>query len=333
MKTRLSRLIPTFLGLLVSTSGLHSFAQTPAAIEIDLYPGLTITGEVGAVYSVEYVTDLSQTNAWRSLEFLQLPSKTYLWIDPKPSTGARRYYRAVRQTRPEMVFIPPGAYRMGSPTNEVGRVEDEGPQTVVTLTKGFYMGKYKVTQTDYQWVIGTYPSVFTGDLNRPVETVSWENATNYCAQLTKRERAARVIPSNCVYRLPTEAEWEYACLAWTSTRYSYGDDPGYTKLADYAWYEDNSSHTTHAVGEKLPNPWGLYDMHGGLWEWCEDWYGRYSGGQVVDPHGPATGKYRVYRGGSWGCMPAQCRSATRGYNPEGETGYVGFRVVLAPSQP
>jgi len=322
--------------LLWLLAGMHvprSAAQTPAEIGIDLYPGLTVTGEVGAVYSIEYTTDLSKTNLWRCLEFIQLPSATYLWIDPTPAAGASRYYRAVRQERPEMVFVPPGTYRMGSPTNEVGRSEDEGPQTVATLTRGFFMAKYKVTQQDYQWVIGTYPSVFTGDLSRPVETVSWENATNYCAQLTKRERAARVIPSNSVYRLPTEAEWEYACRAWTSTRYSYGEDPAYAKLADYAWYEDNSSHTTHAVGLKLPNPWGLFDMHGGLWEWCQDWYGRYPGGSVVDPKGPATGKYRVYRGGSWGCEPPQCRSATRGYNPEGETGYVGFRVVLAPGEP
>ena len=190
---------------------------------------------------------------------------------------------------------------MGSPTNEVDRLDNEGPQTVVTLTKGFYMSKYKVTQKDYQWVIGGYPSVFTGDFSRPVETVSWEDATNYCARLTQRERAARLIPPNSVYRLPTEAEWEYACRAWTSTRFSYGDDPSYMSLAKYAWYLDNSGHTTHPVGQKLPNPWGLYDMHGGLWEWCQDWYGPYPGGSVIDPQGPATGSYRVFRGGSWGC--------------------------------
>ena len=232
-----------------------------------------------------------------------------------------------------MIFIPPGTFRMGSPTNEVGRLGDEGPQTVVTLTKGFYMNKYKITQTDYQWVIGTYPSSFTGDFRRPVETVSWEDATNYCARLTQRERAARVIPPNAVYRLPTEAEWEYACRAWTPTRFSYGDDPTYMRLADYAWYVDNSGHTTHPVGQKLPNPWGLYDMHGGLWEWCQDWYGSYPGGSAIDPQGPATGSYRVFRGGSWGCQGGECRSASRDFNPEGETGYVGFRVVLVPGQP
>jgi formylglycine-generating enzyme required for sulfatase activity len=308
-------------------------AQAPAGLDIQLHPGLTISGTVGTVFSIEYVTDLSHTNAWRSLGFLQLAVTNHLWFDPSPAASPRRYYRAVAQVRTNMVFIPAGTFRMGSPSNEVGRLSDEGPQTLVTLTQGFYMGKYMVTQSEYEWVTGKFPSTFTGDLTRPVETVSWEDSTNYCALLTQRERAQKLIGPNWVYRLPTEAEWEYACRAMTSTRFSYGDDPGYGHLLDYAWFADNSGNTTHPVGQKLPNPWGLYDMHGGLWEWCQDWYGPYPGGSAVDPQGPPTGTYRVFRGGSWGCQPQELRSASRDFNPEGETGYVGIRVVLIPSQP
>ncbi len=313
--------------------GAGAADPNPAALEIQLHAGLTISGAIGSVYAVESTTDVSQARNWICLEFLQLPSTNYLWFDPEASTNPRRFYRAVPMSHTGMEFVPPGSFRMGSPTNEVGRHEDEGPQTTVMLTRGFFMARNKVTQREYQFVVGTYPSAFKGDDERPVETISWEDATNYCGQLTVRERAARVIPSNCVFRLPTEAEWEYACRGWTTTRYSYGDDPDYSGLADHAWYRKNSGLITHAVGMKLPNPWGLYDMHGGLWEWCLDWYGPYPGGSLVDPRGPVTGTYRVFRGGSWGCEPWDCRSASRDANPEGQTGYVGFRVVLAVGAP
>src|SRR5215510_10182315 len=271
MKTRSSKHV-RFLSVLcwaVWAVGPQALAQTPPRLDLQLYAGLSITGAVGTVYSVEYVTDLAQTNntsAWRSLEFLQLPASPYLWADKSvPATG-KRFYRAVAFTAPtNLVFIPPGTFRMGSPTND-----EEGPQTAVTISRGFWVGKYEVTQGEYLTVMGTNPSGFKGDTNRPVETVSWFNATNYCGKLTQRERAAGRIATNSVYRLPTEAEWEYACRAWTSTRFSYGDDPDYTSLSDYAWYDSNSGGTTHPVGQKLPNPWGLYDMHGNVWKWVAD---------------------------------------------------------------
>ena len=141
-------------------------------------------------------------------------------------------------------------------------------------------------------------------------------------------------PTNGVYRLPTEAEWEYACRGWTSTRFSYGDDPGYTSLTNYAWYFDNNNGKTHPVGQKLPTPWGLYDMHGNVWEWSQDWWGEYPGGTVIDPQGSATGSNRVFRGGYWYDDAGGCRSADRSYgNPDGRYRYIGFRVVLAPGRP
>jgi len=221
-----------------------------------------------------------------------------------------------------------------SPPFHLHRSSAEGPQTDVIISRGFWMGKYETTQGEYLAVMGYNPSAFTGDANRPVEQVRWFDATNYCGRLTGREQAAGRIPTNCVYRLPTEAEWEYACRGWTSDRrFSYGDDPGYTNLTDYAWYDANSG-TTSPVGQKLPNPWGLYDMHGNVWEWCQDWYGAYPGGMVVDPQWPPAGSYRLYRGGGWDGDGLVCRSACRvGDYPGSSYNDVGFRAVLAPSQP
>jgi formylglycine-generating enzyme required for sulfatase activity len=327
-------------------------AQTPPELELQLYAGLSIRGAVGTVYSVEYVTDLAQTNDWRCLTFLQLPATNYRWVDSTAPATGQRFYRAVQFDAPtNLVFIPPGTFRMGSPTNEVGRDPipgiAEGPQTAVTISKGFWMGKYEVTQGEYLAVMGTNPSQFNGDqsggpppfnqnygtdLTRPVERVTWFNATNYCGKLTQQERAAGRISANSVYRLPTEAEWEYACRAWTSTRFSYGDDPGYTNLTQYAWYGDING-ATHPVGQKLPNPWGLYDMLGNIVEWCQDWYGPYPGGIALDPQGPATGSTRVARGGLWFRPDTYCRSAWRNGAPPDLTGAAGFRVVLAPGQP
>ena len=306
-------------------------AQTPAGLDLQVYAGLSITGRVGAVYSVEYVTDLARTNSWRCLEFLQLPASPWLWADKSAPATGRRFYRAEEYTPPtNMVFIPPGTFRMGSSTNEVDRDVNEGPQTAVTISRGFWMGKYEVIQGEYLALIGSNPSQYKGDPNRPVEWLTWADAKAYCATLTDRERAAGRIGNNVVYRLPTEAEWEYACRAWTSTRFSHGDDPGYTNLTNYGWYSDNCGGTTHPVGQKLPNPWGLYDMHGNVWEWCQDSLGSYAGGIALDPMGPGTASIGAFRGGFYGDFARYTRSASRGI---GGGGGIGFRVVLAPGQP
>jgi formylglycine-generating enzyme required for sulfatase activity len=343
MKARFSKLLRflSLLCLVVWVMGPAAVAQTPPVLNAQLYAGLSITGVVGTVYSVEYVTDLAQTNnasAWQCLEYLQLPASPYLWADKSAPAIGKRFYRAVQFPAPtNLVFIPPGKFRMGSPTNEVDRFGDEGPQTEVTISLGFWLGKCEVTQGKYLAVMGSNPSSFAGDTNRPVESVSWQDATAYCAALTQRERLAGRIATNSVYRLPTEAEWEYACRAGTTVRFSYGDDPGYTNLMNYAWYGDNSGDTTHPVGQKLPNPWGLYDMHGNVWEWCQDRYGDYAGGIAVDPQGLATGSDRLLRGGYWGAggdYARFCRSAHRGnYDPAAGTSTFGFRIVLAPGQP
>lgn len=359
MKNGLSKLtrFALVLGMPALAVGLRAVAQTPAALDIQVHSGLTITGAVAKVYSIEYVSDLDQTNnesAWRCLEYLQLPARPYLWIDKTAPVTGRRFYRAVQMEAPmNMVFIPPGTFRMGSSTNEVDHWDWESPQTAVTISRGFWMAKYEVTQGEYEVMMGKNPSFFIGDTNRPVESVTWHEATNYCARLTEQERAAGRIATNAVYRLPTEAEWEYACRGWTSTRFSYGDDLGYTELTKHAWYEDNCYTTTvplggyeyyegryyftHPVGKKLPNPWGLYDMHGNVWEWCQSWWSSslsFPGGKVIDPEGPTTGSDRSARGGAIGRDGQRCRSAMRGHGAPTVRGNVsGFRVVLAPGQP
>jgi formylglycine-generating enzyme required for sulfatase activity len=246
-----------------------------------------------------------------------------------------------------MVWIGPGSFAMGSPEDELDRNANEGPQTSVTIRRGFWMGIHEVTQGQYESVMGNNPSWFNGDrtseggedygedARRPVDRVSWHDAVAYCAAVTTQARNAGHVPSDWAYRLPTEAEWEYAARAGTATRYSHGDDLTYKETPQYAWCSANSDYQTHPVGQKRPNPWGLYDMYGNLAEWCADWYAwNYPGGSLIDPTGPATGNFRVTRGAYWDNSAKRCRSARRViFLPEDRNPLVGFRVVLAPGLP
>ncbi len=235
----------------------------------------------------------------------------------------------------KLAAIPAGRFMMGSPENEPKRCDDEGPQREVELTKGFYLGVYPVTQDEYQQVVGNNPSHFTGDGRRPVETVTWFDAVAFCNRLSEREQLTpfyaaegeRVqIAGGNGYRLPTEAEWEFACRAGTTTRWWFGEDE--KPLAEFAWYSSNSAGTTHPVGEKPANPWGLHDVHGNVWEWCQDWFGPYTSNRQTDPTGPESGVGRVLRGGSWVLSPRLCRSAFRVTDlPVNRFYYVGFRVA------
>ncbi|MHB8971533.1 MAG: formylglycine-generating enzyme family protein [Pirellulaceae bacterium] len=228
----------------------------------------------------------------------------------------------------KLVLIPAGEFLMGSPATEKGRKGDE-QQHLVRVTKSFQLGVYEVTQEAYERVMGVNPSLFKGP-QQPVENVNWIDAIEFCNKLSelREEKAA-----GRIYRLPTEAQWEYACGAGTTTCYSFGDDAD--AMGDHGWFSDNSALTTHPVGEKLPNAWGLYDMHGNVWEWCWDWYdgGYYMNSPVDDPTGPAAGSLRVFRGGGWFYPAMICRMARRhGIQPDyGSKGILGFRVVAVPS--
>ena len=217
----------------------------------------------------------------------------------------------------EFVWIPPGTFMMGSPASEKGRGADEGPVRKVTISKGFWMGKYEVTQEEWEAVMGNNPSHFKGG-RHPVETVSWNDATAFCRALSQKTGKA--------VRLPTEAEWEYACRAGTTTVYHSGDDE--KDLAKAGWDKGNSGGRTHPVGKKEPNAWGLHDMHGNVWEWCADRDGKYPSGPVTDPTGANTGTCRVFRGGSWCSYAFCCRAAFRNsYYPDGVYNSIGFRVA------
>jgi len=223
-------------------------------------------------------------------------------------------------TEMEFVLIPAGSFSMGSPSNEDGRYEDEDPIHKVTIKNPFYLGKYPVTQRQWIAVIGNNPSSFKGD-NLPVESVSWNDVQEFIARLNEMEGTDK-------YHLPSEAEWEYACRAGTTTRYSFGDDE--SKLGDYAWYSNNYGAETHPVGQKKPNPWGLYDMHGNVLEWVQDrWHANYEGAPSDDSaweEGNSSG--RVVRGGGWASDAGYCRSAHRYWDgPGGRDDLVGFRLL------
>ena len=169
--------------------------------------------------------------------------------------------------------------------------------------------------------MGNNPSHFTGDPNLPVEQVSWQEVQTFVRTLHTREGVT-------AYRLPTEAEWEYAARAGSTTAYSFGNKA--SKLGDYAWYGDNAGGRTHPVGQRKPNAWGLYDVHGNVWEWVQDWYGPYDVDAVTDPQGASADSYRVYRGGGWGTFAGNCRSADRNFDtPDMRLAGLGFRVLRA----
>src|SRR6266481_4160256 len=243
-------------------------------------PTLSLTGVVGSVCSIQYATGLSPTNLWVDRTLLQAQGGGTVWADPSAPTPGQRFYRAVSVAAPadpNLVFIQPGTFTMGSPTNEAEWDSTE-VQHIVTISRGFWMGKYLVTQGDYLAVVGSNPSYFTSangypdDLTRPVEQVNWYDATNYCLMRTQQERAAGLIPTNYVYRLPTESEWEYACRAGTTTAFYLGSGlhSGQANFDGHYEYDASVGNTynpsgifleqTTAVGSYQPNPWGLYDM-------------------------------------------------------------------------
>jgi formylglycine-generating enzyme len=229
----------------------------------------------------------------------------------------------------KLALIPAGKFLMGSPADEPGRDDDEGPQHEVTISKPFYMGVYGVTQAQWRAVMGSAPWDGKGDAvseaGNTASYISWDDATEFCRMLSNKSSRA--------VSLPTEAQREYACRAGSAAAYHFGDDPA--KLGDYAWYRDNADGVgekyAHPAGQKKPNAWGLYDMHGNVYEWCRDTYARdfYDNSPSVDPVSTVTADVRVIRGGSWRWLSQHCRAANRVRNKHSYRHYdYGFRVVV-----
>jgi len=241
----------------------------------------------------------------------------------------------------KLALIPPGKFLMGSRISPVEMARRHGgneviyannyPQRKVTISKAFYLGVREVTQAQWRAVMRTEPwkdkEYAKSGASFPASYVSWDDANRFCKMLSEKTGKKIV--------LPTEAQWEYACRAGSKTAYCSGDDP--SGLGDYAWYCDNTKEIgeeyAHATGQKKPNAWGLYDMHGNVWEWCRDWYDKdyYRKAKNVDPENTGETKFRVIRDGSWYAVPDFCRAATRsGHFADGQGyGCRGFRVVVA----
>ena len=224
----------------------------------------------------------------------------------------------------ELIEIPAGKFTMG-----------DGSGVAVAVTKPFWLGKTEVTQGQWKQVMGKEPwkgeDSVQADKDCPALHVDWNDATAFCQRLTDTDHKNGKLPAGESYHLPTDAEWEYACRAGTKTAYSFGDDD--KQLGEYGWFAGNTAgeQYAHAVGLKKPNPWGLYDMHGNVWEWCSDW----NDGKLLrgtDPVGPEGGSGRVSRGGCWGDSPGGCRSAYRFlYDPSYRDRILGFRVARSQS--
>jgi formylglycine-generating enzyme required for sulfatase activity len=319
-------------------------------------------GKIGNRYSVSLsLFDTQNAKAEKALsefcrsedELIELVQKTARQLLGTPGELAAAEKKELDKTFTnsagmEFALIPAGKFMMGSPGSESGRVENEGPQREVQITKPFYMGKCVVKVSEFREFVkaaqfktdaerngGAYVPAkekwqrkeglhwmspgFSQKDDYPVICVAWSDAMEYCKWLAKKTGHA--------YRLPTEAEWEYACRAGTQQAYSFGPDA--RELTKYGWYTENSGGKTRLVGQKKANSWGLFDMHGNVFEWCQDWYGNYAAGPAVDPVGPPQGSNRVLRGGSWASPAKDLRCAQRRGGLWG-TVYVGFRLVRMP---
>ena len=299
-------------------------------------------GKITLYGMVDYADEKTKRRAFDEHREWQTPrlrgDVTNFTIWEPPAKSGDKMELTIKGVKYAFRWCPAGTFKMGSPTSELGR-DDTEKQHEVTLTKGFWMLETQVTQEMWQSVTGSNPSNFKDSKKLPVEWVSWNDCQDYVAKLN----ALKAAPAGYKFSLPTEAQWEYACRAGTTTAYCFGE---YSKreLEQYAWYsgykdyeewKDHSDEVfkngkTHPVGEKKANAWGLHDMHGNVWEWCLDyWDASYPEGSVTEPTGPTSGSSRVLRGGGWFHAAVNCRSAYRlSGGPAGCVSFAGLRLLL-----
>jgi formylglycine-generating enzyme required for sulfatase activity len=303
-------------------------------------PQNTVKGPSEAVVSTEKAAPILSTTS--QLAPAENQRRVVSSPPPTPKSDGQFEGTVAGQTRDDnglktkLVWIPPGTFTMGSPKDEKGRENDESA-VKVALTQGLWLGQCEVTQSEWQRVMQTTP--WSGKYNvqqghdYPATGMNWDDAIKFCEKLTEQERRAGQLPTGWKYTLPTEAQWEYACRAGTTTRFSFGDDE--SKLEEYAWFKNNTGDAgedyAHPVGTKKANPWGLHDMHGNAIEWCRDWsQPKLIGGR--DPEGLSAGTNRAERGGDYVSPAAHCRSAQRNWDrPSAQAGVLGFRVAVVPS--
>ncbi len=310
----LNRLIATTIVLLLIT--LPGCGKGPATAESDKAPDSTSTSTVAADGSTR-----------RAQEKIDSIPKKHSTASGAAADAHELSVNLGGGVALEMVLLPAGEFMMGSPDSDKDAQDQEKPQHRVRITKPFYLGKYLVTQEQWQAVMDKNPSRFQGPKN-PVENVSPDDCQVFLDKLNAKAGA-----EGGKFGLPTEAQWEYACRAGSTTKFCFGDDEA--RLGDYAWYEENASNKTHPVGSKKPNAWGLFDMHGNVWQWCRDCYGDnyYANSPKDDPTGPETRGSHVYRGGCWRCPANTCRSAIRSLGGHlTRSDVIGLRVCRIPAE-
>ena len=289
----------------------HYFNQASSELRGLVYP-LYLRGAKKAINSKQWN---EARNLVRKASLIQQTKELVILQRQLPVLARRKVWVADLGNGVSMDFMPisAGSFSMG---NKSGH-----SQHLVTLTRPFWMGKTEVTQAQYRQVMGTSLSLFSGDQN-PVEKVSWQDAVRFCKKLTEYDRRISRLPAGYEYTLPTEAQWEYACRAGTTNDFA-------GKLDAMGWYSVNAEGKPHPVASMLPNAWGLYDMHGNVWEWCSDWYRDSFDGHAIDPEGVFSGTTRVCRGGSWNRYALYCSSAYRGRaDPSKSRGNLGFRIIV-----